>query len=93
MSRKRWCAAGLAVLVTLIGSAGTVIAQDVPKIEFEKYELPNGLDVILYEDHSRPRRGRFPLRLLAHRPGSRLRRHAEATRPAGRPASICCGKR
>jgi len=29
-------------------------AQDAPRIDFEHYELPNGLDVILYEDHSTP---------------------------------------
>ena len=27
---------------------------DLPKIAFEKYTLPNGLDVILHEDHSTP---------------------------------------
>src|SRR5580765_4832052 len=29
-------------------------AQDIPKIDFEKYTLPNGLDVILSEDHRLP---------------------------------------
>ncbi len=29
-------------------------AQEVPKIKFEKYTLPNGLEVILHEDHSTP---------------------------------------
>jgi zinc protease len=29
-------------------------AQSVPKIKFEKYTLPNGLEVILHEDHSTP---------------------------------------
>lgn len=29
-------------------------AQTVPKIKFEKYTLPNGLEVILHEDHSTP---------------------------------------
>ena len=29
-------------------------AQSVPKIGFEKYTLPNGLEVILHEDHSTP---------------------------------------
>ncbi len=27
---------------------------DLPKIEFEKYKLPNGLEVILSEDHRLP---------------------------------------
>ncbi|HMI42468.1 MAG TPA: insulinase family protein, partial [Gemmatimonadaceae bacterium] len=29
-------------------------AQTTPKIKFEKYTLPNGLEVILHEDHSTP---------------------------------------
>ncbi|MGQ0815493.1 MAG: M16 family metallopeptidase [Gemmatimonadota bacterium] len=29
-------------------------AQTVPKLQFEKYTLPNGLEVILHEDHSVP---------------------------------------
>ena len=29
-------------------------AQSVPRIQFEKYKLPNGLEVILHEDHSTP---------------------------------------
>ena len=28
--------------------------QNFPTIEFEKYELPNGLDVVLHEDHTKP---------------------------------------
>lgn len=37
-------------------SVGTVQprAETVPKIAFEKYTLPNGLEVILHEDHSAP---------------------------------------
>jgi zinc protease len=34
--------------------AGLAQAQAVPKIKFEKYPLPNGLEVILHEDHSTP---------------------------------------
>jgi len=30
------------------------LAVTLPEIKYEKYELPNGLDVILYEDHSLP---------------------------------------
>ena len=30
-------------------------AQDVPKLQVEKYELPNGLDVIFYESHTLPK--------------------------------------
>ena len=29
-------------------------AQVTPRIQFEKYKLPNGLEVILHEDHSTP---------------------------------------
>jgi zinc protease len=29
-------------------------AQAIPRIQFEKYTLPNGLEVILHEDHSTP---------------------------------------
>ena len=29
-------------------------AQSIPKLQFEKYSLPNGLQVILHEDHSVP---------------------------------------
>src|SRR5688572_30584752 len=29
-------------------------AQSIPKLQFEKYTLPNGLEVLLHEDHSVP---------------------------------------
>ncbi len=45
-------AAALALLLALAPAA--VRAQDVPRIPFEKYTLPNGLEVILSEDHSTP---------------------------------------
>ena len=32
----------------------TAQAQSIPKLQFEKYSLPNGLQVILHEDHSVP---------------------------------------
>src|SRR4051812_45712102 len=35
-------------------AATTTQANDIPKIEFEKFTLPNGLDVILSEDHRLP---------------------------------------
>ena len=47
-------------LVTLCYLMGSVLAmpalgaQTTPKIKFEKYTLPNGLEVILHEDHSTP---------------------------------------
>ena len=46
----------LVTLCYLIAAGGAVQlpAQAVPKIKFEKYTLPNGLEVILHEDHSTP---------------------------------------
>ncbi|MFL5572910.1 MAG: M16 family metallopeptidase [Gemmatimonadaceae bacterium] len=41
----------------LIGCGTTavpLVAQSTPRIQFEKYTLPNGLEVILHEDHSTP---------------------------------------
>jgi zinc protease len=43
--------ATLAALALSVQAAG---AQAMPKIPFEKYTLPNGLQVILHEDHSVP---------------------------------------
>ncbi len=47
-----------AVFVVTIAAALTIVAQappsDIPKIDIEKYTLPNGLDVILSEDHRLP---------------------------------------
>ncbi len=42
------------VLACLALWAAPAIAQSAPEIQFEAYELPNGLDVILHEDHSIP---------------------------------------
>jgi len=47
----------LVTLCYLMGSlmmAASLGAQATPKIQFEKYTLPNGLEVILHEDHSTP---------------------------------------
>jgi zinc protease len=38
----------------MASGASIAQAQAVPKIKFEKYTLPNGLEVILHEDHSTP---------------------------------------
>jgi zinc protease len=35
-------------------AAAASAADDVPQLDFEKYTLPNGLDVILHEDHTVP---------------------------------------
>lgn len=40
-----------AVAFVAASSAG---AQQIPRLKFEKYTLPNGLEVILHEDHSTP---------------------------------------
>lgn len=48
------------ILVTLCYLMGAAVmaaplgAQATPRIQFEKYKLPNGLEVILHEDHSTP---------------------------------------
>jgi zinc protease len=47
----------LVTLCSLIWSAllaTSLGAQATPRIQFEKYKLPNGLEVILHEDHSTP---------------------------------------
>jgi len=44
----------LAFCYLIAGGVGRADAQAVPKIKFEKYTLPNGLEVILHEDHSTP---------------------------------------
>ena len=41
----------LMLAVVVAAAAG---AQSTPRIQFEKYKLPNGLEVILHEDHSTP---------------------------------------
>jgi zinc protease len=52
--KKRTLLVALCYL-TLGALAGSrAIAQTTPRIPFEKYKLPNGLEVILHEDHSTP---------------------------------------
>ena len=43
---------GLVLILILL--ACTAAAQDLPELEFEKYTLDNGLQVILHEDHNIP---------------------------------------
>ena len=38
----------------LLGAYASAQAQAIPRLQFEKYTLPNGLQVILHEDHSVP---------------------------------------
>ncbi len=42
------------VLVLLALFSNISFSQNIPKIKFEKFTLPNGLQVILHEDHSTP---------------------------------------
>ena len=56
---SRLLAAAVAALITAIvplaaQNRGAQTTSDVPKIQFEKYTLPNGLEVILHEDHRLP---------------------------------------
>src|SRR6059036_3648439 len=58
MKFKRFAFA-LAIVVfaiPVIGDAqrGAAISNDIPRVNFEKFTLPNGLDVILSEDHRLP---------------------------------------
>ncbi len=53
---KRTPSLAVAVLVCAAVLLGAVsaLAADLPQLNFENYTLPNGLQVILYEDHSTP---------------------------------------
>jgi zinc protease len=44
----------MALLVLVVFVASSVFADDLPELKYEKYELSNGLDVILHEDHAIP---------------------------------------
>ena len=52
MRKQLLVSAGYLMVSALFAQA--LAAQTVPKIKFEKYTLPNGLEVILHEDHSTP---------------------------------------
>jgi len=41
-------------LIAWVVVTTTLGGQSIPRIQFEKYKLPNGLEVILHEDHSTP---------------------------------------
>nr|HPF71840.1 insulinase family protein [Candidatus Krumholzibacteria bacterium] len=43
-----------AALALLLAAGAASAADELPRLEFEKYTLPNGLDVILHEDHTIP---------------------------------------
>ncbi len=44
----------LLVILTVVSLGAQAPVSDVPKLDFEKYTLPNGLEVILSEDHRLP---------------------------------------
>jgi zinc protease len=44
----------ISYLIVCLVTAASLGAQQIPRIQFEKYKLPNGLEVILHEDHSTP---------------------------------------
>jgi zinc protease len=44
----------ISYLIGAIFAASLADGQTTPRIQFEKYTLPNGLEVILHEDHSTP---------------------------------------
>ena len=50
MKASRW----MPVLLVILAVTGSGFAADLPPMKIEKYELPNGLDVILQEDHTIP---------------------------------------
>ncbi|MEO7040853.1 MAG: pitrilysin family protein [Gemmatimonadaceae bacterium] len=52
----KFARAGIAVVAVavLAVSAAVAEAQAIPRIAFEKYTLPNGLEVILHQDHTTP---------------------------------------
>ena len=52
--KKRTLLVALCYLILGALAGSWAIAQTTPRIPFEKYKLPNGLEVILHEDHSTP---------------------------------------
>jgi len=51
---RRTCVVAVVWLVVTLILTPALAADDLPELQFEKYELPNGLDVILHEDHTIP---------------------------------------
>ncbi|HYB43245.1 MAG TPA: hypothetical protein VEL75_15805, partial [Candidatus Methylomirabilis sp.] len=56
VTRREWTGAGLAgaCAVTALLAAAPLRAQAVGQIKYDTYTLPNGLTVVLSEDHSTP---------------------------------------
>jgi zinc protease len=54
LSVKSFLFFGLCLLLARAVVAADTADSSIPKIPYEKYTLPNGMDVILHEDHSTP---------------------------------------
>jgi zinc protease len=52
--KKKILLVALCYLIPALSLTGVTGVQVTPRIQFEKYKLPNGLEVILHEDHSTP---------------------------------------
>jgi zinc protease len=52
--KKKTLLVALCYLIIGAFASARAGAQATPRIQFEKYKLPNGLEVILHEDHSTP---------------------------------------
>lgn len=52
--KKRTLLVAICCLIPAVALVRVANAQATPRIQFEKYKLPNGLEVILHEDHSTP---------------------------------------
>ena len=52
--KKRTLLVALCYLILGVLAGPRADAQGTPRIQFEKYQLPNGLEVILHQDHSTP---------------------------------------
>jgi zinc protease len=48
------CLVTIGYLIACVATTATIEGQSIPRIQFEKYKLPNGLEIILHEDHSTP---------------------------------------
>jgi zinc protease len=54
MMKIRTTVSAVVLLGACLSSVESVSAQTVPSLTYERYTLPNGLEVILHEDHSVP---------------------------------------
>lgn len=54
MKKKMRPGFGVSVLILILGIWMAAGGRQIPEVRFEKFTLPNGLQVILHEDHSTP---------------------------------------